>query len=292
LWRWALQESFYVNGTGEQMGINEPKPVRILLILITIISLCTIVVVPMTLIIFEALSKGFDLYLQAITQEESLNALKLSVFAAAISVCLNLVFGLSIGWALGKFKVPGSKILIGLIELPLSISPVIAGLTFILLLGKYSAIGGWLDRNGIDIIFAVPGVVLATIFVTFPFIAREVIPLMKEAGNDEEEAALLLGAGGLRTFFRVTLPNIKWGVIYGLLITNARAMGEFGAVSVVSGHLRNKTTTLTLQVEMLYNEYNFSESFAVASLLIFLALLTLFIKAWIEWKKPNKALPK
>lgn len=266
---------------------TEPRWVRNLLIFVTLSSLVVIVLLPMIFIIFQALSKGIGFYFHSIFQEETLHALGLSVFAALVAICLNLLFGLSIGWSLGKFKVRGSKALIGLIELPLSISPVIAGLIFILFLGKYSWLGGIFDRHGIDIIFAVPGVVIATVFVTLPYIAREIIPLMKEIGNDEEEAALLLGASGLRTFFRVTLPNIKWGVIYGLLITNARAMGEFGAVSVVSGHLRNKTVTLTLQIEMLYNEFNFTESFAVSSLLTFLALITLFVKAWIEWKKPE-----
>lgn len=270
------------------MPLKEHAYVRIALICITILSLSVIVLLPIIYILVQAFSEGLGFYLSAITEGDVFYALKLTLLAAAISVCLNLAFGLSIGWSIGKFKVPGRRVIIGLIEVPLSISPVIAGLTFILFLGKYSLFGGWLDRNGIDIIYAVPGVVIATLFVTLPYIAREVIPLMQETGKDEEEAALLLGAKGFRTFYHITLPKIKWGVIYGVLITNARAMGEFGAVSVVSGHLRNKTTTLTLQVEMLYNEYNFTKSFAVASLLTLLAVVTLLVKSWIEWRKTRR----
>lgn len=259
------------------------------LILFTVLSLCILILLPIIFILYQAFAQGLGVYWAAITDRGTLSSLKLTLVAAAFAITLNLIFGLSIGWALGKFKVPGKRTIVGLIELPLSISPVIAGFTFILFLGKYSLIGGWFDHYGIDIIFAVPGVIIATIFVTLPYIAREVIPLMQESGNEEEEAALLLGAGGLRTFFTITLPNIKWGVIYGLLITNARAIGEFGAVSVVSGHLRGKTDTLTLQIEMLFNDYNFTQSFAVASLLTSLAILTLFIKTWIEWKKTKTA---
>ena len=268
---------------------EEPRFIRWLLILTTIFILTVLILFPIAYIFYEALSNGFFSYLQAITDEYTLKALRITLIAAFFAVLFNLMFGLSIGWALGKFHVPGSRFIIGLIELPLSLSPVTAGLIFILFLGKYSLIGGWLDQQGIDIIYALPGVIIATMFVTLPYIAREVIPLMQETGHEEEEAALLLGASGLRTFFLVTLPNIKWGVIYGLLITNARAMGEFGAVSVVSGHLRGKTDTLTLQVEILYNDYNFSKSFAVASLLALLAIVTLIIKTLIDWRKPTKA---
>lgn len=279
-------ETSFENGTGEIMSHSQSKLIRRFLIIFTVLSLFVIILLPIIFIFFQAFAQGVGVYWAAITHPSTLSALKLSLIATAFALVFNLIFGLSIGWALGKFNVRGSKFLIGLIELPLSISPVIAGFMLILFLGKYSVVGGWFDRHGLDIIFAVPGVVLATMFVTLPYIAREVIPLMQESGNDEEEAALLLGAGGLRTFFYITLPNIKWGVIYGLLITNARAMGEFGAVSVVSGHLRGKTDTLTLQIEMLFDEYNFTQSFAVASLLTLLAIVTLVIKTWIGWKAP------
>lgn len=265
--------------------IKEPKCVRICITSIAIVSLSILVLMPIIYILVQAFSAGLSTYWNAVTDHDTLYALRLTILVAAVSVSLNLIFGLSIGWSLGKFRLRSSKFIIGLIELPLSISPVIAGLVFIVFVGKYSPLGGWLDRHGIDIIYAVPGVVIATLFVTLPYVAREVIPLMQETGKDEEEAALLLGASGLRTFFLVTLPKIKWGVIYGILITNARAMGEFGAVSVVSGHLRNKTTTLTLHIEMLYNEFNFTKSFAVAFLLAFLAIITLFLKTWIEWRR-------
>lgn len=263
-----------------------PKYIRVSLIAITIFLLGILIILPIIFIFVQAFSKGVGVYWSAITNPIVLSALKLSLIATFFALLFNLLFGLSIAWALGKFEVPGKKGIIALIELPLSISPVIAGFALILFLGKYSLVGGWLDSIGIDIIFAVPGVVLATMFVTLPYIAREVIPIMQETGNDEEEAALLLGASGLRTFFLVTLPNIKWAVIYGLLITAARAMGEFGAVSVVSGHLRGKTDTLTLQIEMLYDEYNFTQSFAVSSLLTFFAIITLVIKTWVEQKTP------
>lgn len=267
------------------MSTRKSNKIQKLLIAFTVISLIVIIILPIAYVLYQALANGFSSYIKAVTDPTTISSLKLTILAAFCSVLFNLIFGLSIGWALGKFHVFGSRAIIGLIELPLSLSPVTAGLIFILFLGKFSLFGGFLDRHGIDIIYAVPGVVIATMFVTLPYIAREVIPLMQETGSEEEEAALLLGAGGLYTFFRVTLPKIKWGVIYGLLITNARAMGEFGAVSVVSGHLRGKTDTLTLQVEILYNEYNFTESFAVASLLTLLAIFTLFLKSWIDWQK-------
>lgn len=267
------------------MHLKEPGLIKMGLITITVLSLVLIILLPIVFILVQAFSKGFQIYWNAITNPGVFSALKLTLFATLIALLFNLIFGLSIGWSLGKFKTQGSRLIIGLIELPLSISPVTAGLAFILLLGKYSLIGDWFDRHGMEIIFAVPGIVIATLFVTFPYIAREVIPLMQETGNEEEEAAMLLGAGGLRTFFQITLPNIKWGVIYGLLITNARAMGEFGAVSVVSGHLIGKTDTLTLQVEMLYDDYHFTESFAVASLLTLLAVLTLLIKTRVDRKR-------
>lgn len=274
------------------MPLKEPKYVEVSLIILTVVSLFVLLLLPIIFILSQAFSEGFAVYWSAIAQQDTLYAIKLTLLASFISVCANLAFGLSIGWSLGKFHVPGTRVLTGLIELPLSISPVIAGLIFILFLGKYSLLGGWFDRHGINIIFAVPGIVIATMFITLPYIAREVIPLMRETGKDEEEAALLLGAKGLHTFYHITLPRIKWGVIYGILITNARAMGEFGAVSVVSGHLRNKTTTLTLQIEMLHDEYKFTESFAVASLLSLLAILTLLIKTWIACKKSYNVVNK
>lgn len=274
---------------GRRMGHTEPRIIRWLLITFTVLILTVLILLPIAYVLHQAFADGFFSYLEAITNEYTLMALKLTLIAAFFAVVFNLIFGLSIAWAIGKFQVPASRLIIGLIELPLSLSPVTAGLIFILFLGKYSLIGSWLDHHGIDIIYAVPGVVIATMFVTLPYIAREVIPLMQESGHDEEEAALLLGAGGLRTFFLVTLPNIKWGVIYGLLITNARAMGEFGAVSVVSGHLRGKTDTLTLQVEILYNDYNFTKSFAVASLLALLAIFTLIIKSLVERRKTKNS---
>jgi len=266
----------------------EPWYVRWTLISITVLFLTVIIVMPVAYVIHAAFSRGLASYWEAVSDIYTLLALKLSLIAAFFSVVFNLAFGLSIAWALGKFRIPGSRVLTTLIELPLSLSPVTAGLIFILYLGKYSWVGGWLDRHGIDIIYAVPGVVITTMFVTMPYIARELIPLMQEAGSEEEESALILGAGGLRTFFLVTLPKIKWGVIYGILITNARAIGEFGAVSVVSGHLRGKTDTLTLQVEILYNEYHFAKSFAVASLLAMLAIVTLLIKSWIDFRKAER----
>lgn len=261
--------------------------IQFILIAFTIAILCIIILVPITYIIYHAFSKGYINYWSTITSERTLSALKLTLYATFFSIILNLIFGLSVAWALGKFNIKGSKFLIGLIELPLSISPVIAGFILILFLGKHSLIGNVLDKYGIEIIFAIPGVILATMFVTMPYIARELIPLMQESGNDEEEAAILLGAKGFETFFYITLPKIKWGLIYGLLITTARGMGEFGAVSVISGHLRGKTDTLTLHIENLYNDYNFNESFAVASLLTFLACITLLIRIWIERKKES-----
>jgi sulfate transport system permease protein len=213
-----------------------------------------------------------------------LAAIRLTLWVAAICVPLNLIFGLAAAWAITKFQFPGKNFLVTLIDLPFSVSPVISGLIFVLIFGLQGWLGSWLDAHQIKIIFATPGIVLATIFVTFPFVARELIPLMESQGRDDEEAALVLGAGGLQTFFKITLPNIKWGVIYGVIICNARAMGEFGAVSVVSGHIRGATNTIPLHVEILYNEYNFAAAFAVASLLALLALVTLAVKSFVEWK--------
>jgi len=228
------------------------------------------------------LRKGWGTYFTALTDPDALSAVSLTLLAAAIAVPLNLVFGVCAAWAIAKFEFRGKHLLITLIDLPFSVSPVIAGLVFVLIFGAQGWFGSWLSDHEIRIIFAVPGIVLATLFVTFPFVARELIPLMQAQGREEEEAAIVLGANGLQTFWYVTLPNIKWGLLYGVILSNARAMGEFGAVSVVSGHIRGQTNTLPLHVEILYNEYQFAAAFAVASLLAMLALVTLGIKTWVE----------
>jgi sulfate transport system permease protein len=237
---------------------------------------------PLIAVFVEALRKGWETYLTALVDPDALSAIRLTLLAAVISVPLNLVFGVAAAWSIAKFEFRGKQILITLIDLPFSVSPVIAGLVFVLIFGAQGWFGSWLSDNDIRIIFAVPGIVLATVFVTFPFIARELIPLMQAQGKEEEEAAVVLGAKGWQVFWHVTLPNIKWGLMYGVILTNARAMGEFGAVSVVSGHIRGQTNTLPLHVEILYNEYMFSAAFAVASLLALLALVTLVIKNWVE----------
>ncbi len=239
---------------------------------------------PLIAVFTEALRKGWLTYLTAITDPDALSSVRLTLLVAAISVPVNLVFGVAAAWAIAKFEFRGKRFLTTLIDLPFSVSPVIAGLIFVLLFGAHGWFGAWLFENDIKIIFAVPGIVLATVFVTFPFVARELIPLMEAQGREEEEAAVVLGANGLQTFWRVTLPNIKWGLLYGVILCNARAMGEFGAVSVVSGHIRGQTNTMPLHVEILYNEYNFAAAFAVASLLALLALVTLGLKTFIEWK--------
>ena len=237
---------------------------------------------PLVAVFVEALRKGWETYLTALTDPDAWSAIQLTLLAAAIAVPLNLVFGIAAAWAIAKFEFRGKQILITLIDLPFSVSPVIAGLVFVLVFGAQGWFGSWLSTHDIRVIFAVPGIVLATVFVTFPFVARELIPLMQAQGKDEEEAAVVLGARGWQVFRHVTLPNIKWGLMYGVILTNARAMGEFGAVSVVSGHIRGQTNTLPLHVEILYNEYLFSAAFAVASLLALLALVTLVIKNWVE----------
>ncbi|MHB1373505.1 MAG: sulfate ABC transporter permease subunit CysW [Thauera sp.] len=237
---------------------------------------------PLIAVFVEALRKGWETYLTALVDPDALSALRLTLLAAAIALPLNLVFGVCAAWAIAKFEFRGKHFLITLIDLPFSVSPVIAGLIYVLVFGAQGWLGPWLAEHDIKIIFAVPGIVLATVFVTFPFIARELIPLMQAQGKEEEEAAVVLGASGLQAFWHVTLPNVKWGLLYGVILTNARAMGEFGAVSVVSGHIRGETNTLPLHVEILYNEYQFAAAFAVASLLALLALVTLGIKTWIE----------
>jgi sulfate transport system permease protein len=262
----------------------EPGWVRITLIAVALLFLTLFLFVPLVAVFVEALKNGWSVYKEAVIEPDALAAIKLTLIAAGISVPLNLVFGVAAAWAIAKFDFRGKSVLMTLIDLPFSVSPVIAGLIYVLLFGSQGWFGPWLMDHDIKILFAVPGIVLATVFITFPFVARELIPLMQAQGSEEEEAALVLGASGWATFRRVTLPNIKWGLLYGVILCNARAMGEFGAVSVVSGHIRGETNTMPLQVEILYNEYNFTAAFAIASLLALLALVTLAVKSFIEWR--------
>jgi sulfate/thiosulfate transport system permease protein len=241
-------------------------------------------VMPLLAVFAEALRKGLDLYLASLREPDAWSAIRLTLLVAAIAVPMNLVFGVAAAWAIAKHEFRGKSILTTLVDLPFSVSPVVAGLAFVLVFGANGWLGPWLDAHDIKVIFAVPGIVLATVFITFPFVARELIPLMQAQGNDEEQAAIVLGANGWQTFWRVTLPNVKWGLLYGLILSNARAMGEFGAVAVVSGHIRGQTTTMPLQVEILYNEYDSVGAFAVASLLALLALVTLVAKSIVEWR--------
>jgi sulfate transport system permease protein len=261
---------------------TEPWLIRTIIIVIAVTFLSIFVVLPLVVVFAQAFSKGIGAYFSALTDPEALSAIRLTLCVAAISVSLNLMFGVIAAWAITKFEFPGKTFLISLIDLPFSVSPVISGLVFVLLFGAQGFWGPWMQAHDIQVLFAVPGIALATTFVTFPFVARALIPLMHEQGTQEEEAAISLGASGLQTFFRVTLPNIKWGVLYGVLLCNARAMGEFGAVSVVSGHIRGETNTMPLLVEILYNEYQFVASFAIASLLAMLALITLVAKTILE----------
>jgi sulfate transport system permease protein len=265
-------------------SIVEPFWVRALLIGIALVFMLLFLFIPLVSVFVEALKGGLSVYLKAISDPDAVAAIKLTLLTAAIAVPLNLVFGVAASWAIAKFQFRGKSVLMTLIDLPFSVSPVIAGLVYVLLFGAQGWFGDWLAAHDIKILFAVPAIVIATIFITFPFVARELIPLMQSQGSEEEEAALVLGASGWRTFWHVTLPNIKWGLLYGVILCNARAMGEFGAVSVVSGHIRGQTNTIPLQVEILYNEYNFSAAFAIASLLAFLALVTLALKSFIEWR--------
>jgi len=262
--------------------LTEPRLVRYVLIGIALLFLALIVLLPMAAVIAEAFRKGWQAYVDALAEPDAMSALKLTLITALIAVPLNTVFGLSAAWAITKFKFRGKNLLVTLIDLPFAVSPVVSGLIYVLLFGAQGLLGPWLDKHDIDIIFATPGIVLATMFVTFPFVARELIPLMETQGVADEEAAVSLGAKGWRVFFKVTLPNIKWGLLYGMILCNARAMGEFGAVSVVSGHIRGETNTLPLHIEILYNEYQFSASFAVASLLMVLAIVTLVAKSILE----------
>lgn len=274
----------YSSKVAQRRAISEPAWIRWLLIGGALTYLGLFLFVPLAAVFTEALRKGFEVYLAAFDEPDALSAIKLTFIAAAIAVPLNLVFGVAAAWAIAKFEFKGKSVLITLIDLPFAVSPVIAGLIYVLMFGLQGWFGGWLSDHDIKIIFAVPGIVLATIFVTFPFVARELIPLMQAQGKEEEEAAIVLGASGWQMFWRVTLPNIKWGLLYGVILSNARAMGEFGAVSVVSGHVRGLTNTLPLHVEILYNEYNYVAAFACASLLAFLALVTLALKTLVEWQ--------
>ena len=261
---------------------TEPVWVRRVLIGVALVFLSLFLFVPLVSVFFEAFKKGWEVYVAAITEADAVSAMWLTLIAAAISVPLNLVFGVSAAWAIAKFDFRGKSVLLTLIDLPFSVSPVIAGLIYVLVFGLQGWFGEWLMEHDLKVIFAVPGIVLATIFVTFPFVARELIPLMQAQGQEQEEAARVLGASGWQTFWKVTLPNVKWGLLYGVILCNARAMGEFGAVSVVSGHIRGQTNTLPLHIEILYNEYQFAASFAVASLLASLALVTLVLKYIVE----------
>lgn len=267
---------------------DEPLGVRLILIAVVLVFLGLFLVMPLAAVFVEAFRKGAQVYFSSLIEEDALSAIKLTVLTAAIAVPFNLVFGVAAAWAIAKFEFFGKQFLITLIDLPFSVSPVISGLIFVLLFGAQGWFGPWLQAHDIKILFAVPGIVLATIFVTFPFVARELIPLMQAQGTEEEEAARMLGASGFHIFWYVTLPNIKWGLLYGVILCNARAMGEFGAVSVVSGHIRGQTNTLPLHVEILYNEYNFVAAFATASLLALLAFITLGIKSLIEWRSSKE----
>lgn len=273
---------------------TEPAWVRYLLTILALLFLVFFLLLQLVIVFTEALQSGVAAYFEALIEPDALAAVRLTLLTAVIAVPLNLVFGIAASWAIAKFEFVGKSLLITLIDLPFAVSPVISGLIFVLLFGAQGLLGPWLAAHDIQLIFAVPGIVMATVFITFPFVARELIPLLQAQGNEEEEAALVLGANGWQTFWYVTLPNMKWGLLYGVILCNARAMGEFGAVSVVSGHIRGLTNTMPLHVEILYNEYNFVAAFAVASLLALLALVTLVLKTFLEWRvlKPIISRPK
>ena len=273
----------------EKMSTTEPRWVRWVLIIIALLFMGLFLILPLLSVFGEALRKGWDTYVAALGEPDALSSIKLTLITALIAVPLNLVFGVAAAWCIAKYEFKGKAFLTTLIDLPFSISPVVAGLMYVLVFGANGWLGPWLAENNIQIIFAVPGIVLATIVVTFPFIARELIPLMQAQGSDEEQAAVVLGASGWQTFWHVTLPNIKWGLVYGVILCNARAMGEFGAVSVVSGHIRGQTNTMPLHVEVLYADYQAAAAFAVASLLAMLALVTLVIKSLAEWRAEQQA---
>lgn len=267
-----------------QAGTTEARWIRRSLIGLALLFMFLFLVLPLAAVFTEALRKGLDAYLEALKESDAWSAIRLTLIVAAVAVPLNLVFGVAAAWAIAKYEFKGKSLLTTLVDLPFSVSPVVAGLVYVLVFGAHGWFGPWLQAHDIKIVFAVPGIILATVFVTFPFIARELIPLMQAQGSEEEQAAIVLGATGWQTFWRVTLPNIKWGLLYGVILCNARAMGEFGAVSVVSGHIRGQTNTMPLHVEILYNEYQSVAAFAVASLLALLALVTLAIKSFIEWQ--------
>ncbi|MFY0215390.1 sulfate ABC transporter permease subunit CysW [Bacillus cereus] len=263
---------------------KESKLVPGVLITITVLFLSLFLLLPLITIFLKAFERGMDVYIAAITDQEAFSAIRLTLLVTLIVVPLNTIFGVAAAWLITKFQFKGKQVLLSLIELPFAVSPVIAGLVFVLLFTPRGALGEWLLEHGVKLIFSVPGIIIATIFVTFPFVARELIPIMQAQGKSEEEAALSLGASGWKMFWRVTLPNIKWGLLYGMILCNARAIGEFGAVSVVSGHVRGITNTMPLHIEILYNEYQFSAAFAVATLMSSIAVFTLVIKNWIEWR--------
>ncbi|MER8503288.1 sulfate ABC transporter permease subunit CysW [Mesorhizobium sp. M0208] len=277
-------KSYAPHHESQSPAVTESRTARTVLMALTFAFLAIFLLLPLIIVFKEAFAKGIEAYTQALGEPDTRSAIRLTLLVAAISVPLNIVFGISAAWAIAKFEFKGKAFLTTLIDLPFSVSPVISGLVYVLLFGAQGLLGAWLRAHGIVILFAVPGIVLATIFVTFPFVARELIPLMQEQGNGDEEAALSLGANGWQAFWYVTLPNVKWGLLYGVLLCNARAMGEFGAVSVVSGHIRGLTNTMPLHVEILYNEYNAAAAFAVASLLAGLALVTLVLKTLLEMR--------
>ena len=274
-----------LNRPAKELSLGDPHWVRWLMIGGTLVIITLLLILPLAAVLIQAFAKGWSAYADSLTHPDTLAAMRLTLITAFVTVPLTTVFGVSAAWAIARFEFKGKSFLITLIDLPFSVSPVIAGLIYVLVFGAQGWLGPWLTAHDIKIVFAVPGIVLATLFVTFPFVARELIPLMQEIGHEEEEAALSLGASGWQTFFKITLPNIKWGLLYGVLLCNARAMGEFGAVSVVSGHIRGLTNTLPLHVEVSYNEYDFVGAFASASVLASLAVVTLIVKTILEWKQ-------
>jgi sulfate/thiosulfate transport system permease protein len=277
------------SGRAVNSALAEPAGVRWLLTAVATAFLALFLLFPLGVVFATALRKGFDFYFHTFRDADTISAIRLTLIAAGIAVPLNLIFGVCAAWLIGKFQFAGKGLLITLIDLPFSVSPVVSGLIYVLLFGLQGLLGPWLIDHNIRIVFAVPGIILATIFVTFPFVARELLPMIQAQGNDEEEAALTLGASGWQTFRKVTLPNVKWALLYGVILCNARAMGEFGAVSVVSGHIRGLTDTMPLHIEILYNDYQFVAAFAVASLLALLALVTLIIKSLVDWKSGQRS---
>lgn len=280
----AIKSRISRRNVASRRGIEDPPLAKWIFITIALAFTLVFLLLPLINVFAQALNKGFGFYLESLRGPDAWSAIRLTLIVAAISVPLNLIFGLAASWAIAKFEFRGKSVLITLIDLPFAVSPVVSGLMFVLLFGLQGYFGSWLDARDIKIIFAVPGIVLATVFITFPFVARELIPVMQATGSEQEQAAMTLGANGWQTFWHVTLPSVKWGLLYGVILCNARAMGEFGAVSVVSGHISGQTDTMPLLVEKLYNEYNATAAFAVASLLAILALFTLGFKTWLEWR--------